>query len=130
MLIVYADRLPPAEFQWEIQNQPNVAFVELFDARNVTPTLDYLQQDDIVVPFSKNGFQDQDTLGNNLADYVDFGGGVVQYGFSFRGPIEENNRQGIFGRWVSGSYNPYDSSNTPFFTNTPFTIGTLTRRIH
>ena len=53
-----------------------------------TPTLGQLQQYDIVVPFSNSPFLDGVTLGNNLADYVDGGGIVVQYGFSHYGPAQ------------------------------------------
>lgn len=129
VLIVYGDIAMPAYFQWEIQHQPSVARVDIFDGLNSTPTLAQLQQYDIVVPLSNwfggGWFQDSDTLGNNLADYVDGGGVVVQCGFSFRGPFEQNNRQGIFGRWVSESYNPYYYSNNFNANHTPFTLGTF-----
>jgi hypothetical protein len=59
--------------------------VDLFDALVGTPSLGQLQQYNIVVPFSNSGFLDSDTLGNNLADYVDGGGVVVQQGFGFYG---------------------------------------------
>src|SRR4029077_16504444 len=86
VLIVYADALPPAEFQWQIQNEPNVAAVDLFYARDATPTLAQLQQYDIIVPLSyvNTGFQNSKILGSNLADYVDRGGVVVQYGLTYR----------------------------------------------
>ena len=120
VLVVYSDSLAPAEFQWEIQNQPNVAAVDLFNAGNGTPTLAQLQQYDIVVPFSYYEFQDADTLGNNLADYVDAGGVVVQYGLSHYGPF--HNSQGIYGRWISGNYNPYYYAS---YQHTPFALGTF-----
>src|SRR5215831_18193233 len=86
VLIVFADAGPPTQFQAEIQAEPGVTAVDLFDASTATPTLDQLQQYDIVVPFSDTMFLNPDTLGDNLADYVDGGGIVVQYGFSFAGP--------------------------------------------
>jgi hypothetical protein len=49
-------------------------------------------------------FNNATTLGNNLADYVDGGGLVVQLGFSFHGPASP---LGINGRWVTGGYSPY-----------------------
>jgi hypothetical protein len=108
VLIVYADTDGlPTQLQSEIQAEPNVVAVDLFDATVGTPTLGQLQQYEIVVPFSNSPFLDGDTLGNNLADYVDGGGIVVQHGFSHLGPGEP---YGINGRWVSGNYNPYDYS--------------------
>ena len=120
VLIVYADPKPPTQLQSEIQAEPNVVAVDLFDATFGTPTLGQLQQYEIVVPFSNSPFLDGDTLGNNLADYVDGGGIVVQHGFSHLGPGEP---YGINGRWVSGNYNPYDYSEN--FAFNPFTLGTF-----
>ena len=108
VLIVYADTVgAPSQLQSEIKAEPNVISVDVFDATSGTPTLAQLQQYQIVVPLGSNPFLDGDTLGNNLADYVDGGGIVVQYGFSFYGPGQPF---GINGRWVSGNYNPYNYS--------------------
>ena len=120
VLIVYADPKPPTQLQSEIQAEPNVVAVDVFDASVGIPTLGQLQQYEIVVPFSNSPFLDGDTLGNNLADYVDGGGIVVQHGFSHLGPGEP---YGINGRWVSGNYNPYDYSEN--FAFNPFTLGTF-----
>jgi len=116
VLIVYSDKGLPTQLQSEILAEPNVVAVDLFDAMGGTPTLAQLQQYNIVVPFSNFPFFDADTLGNNLADYVDGGGIVVQQGFSYIGP---GSPYGITGRWVSGNYNPYDYSQN--FVFNPFT---------
>jgi hypothetical protein len=122
VLIVYADSGgQPSALQSQILAAPGVASADLYQATTTTPTLAQLQLYDIVVPFSNNPFADADILGNNLADYVDGGGIVVQLGFSHDGPGEPN---GINGRWVSGDYNPY-SYSTNFVFNTPFTLGTF-----
>ena len=76
----------PTQLQSQILAEPGVAAVDLFDAQAGTPTLGQLQRYQIVVPYSNFPFLDADTLGNNLADYVDGGGVVVQYGFSHYGP--------------------------------------------
>jgi hypothetical protein len=122
VLIVYADSVGlPTQLQSEILAEPNVTAVDLFDATIGTPTLAQLQQYDIVVPFSNSTFFDADTLGNNLADYVDGGGIVVQYGFSFLGPTSPN---GVNGRWVTGGYTPYDYSPA-LWEGGPFSLGTF-----
>jgi len=118
VLIVFADAGPPTQFQTEIQAEPGVTAVDLFDASNDTPTLGQLQQYDVVVPFSDLQFFDADMLGNNLADYVDGGGIVVQYGFSHAGPGDP---AGINGRWVTDGYNPYDYSEN--LETNPFSLG-------
>ena len=118
VLIVYADAGPPTQFQAEIQAEPGVAAVDLFDASNATPTLGQLQQYDIVVPFGDTMFLDSRTLGNNLADYVDGGGIVVQYGFSHAGPGDP---AGVNGRWRRDGYNPYDYSEN--LETNPFSLG-------
>jgi len=125
VLIAYADSDgPPTQLQSEIQAEPNVVAVDLFDAAAGTPTLAQLQQYQIVVPFSNSPFLDGDALGNNLADYVDgasVNGGrvVVQYGFSSYGPGQP---YGVNGRWISGNYNPYTYSTNLEFN--AFTLGT------
>jgi hypothetical protein len=118
VLIVFADAAPPAQFQTQIQAEPGVTAVDLFDASNATPTLGQLQQYDIVVPFGDTFFFDADALGDNLADYVDGGGIVVQYGFSHAGPGDP---AGVNGRWVTDGYNPYDYSED--LETNPFSLG-------
>ncbi len=121
VLIVYADSEgPPTQLQSEVQAEPNVVAVDLFDAAVGTPTLAQLQQYNIVVPFSNSPFLDGDTLGNNLADYVDGGGIVVQYGFAHYGPGQP---YGVNGRWVTDGYNPYDYSTN--LEANPFSLGTF-----
>ena len=122
ILIVYSDSGgQPSALQSQILAEPGVASADLFQATSRTPTLAQLQLYDIVVPFSNNPFADPETLGNNLADYVDGGGIVVQLAFSHTGPGEPN---GINGRWVNGNYNPY-SYSTNFVFDIPFTLGTF-----
>jgi hypothetical protein len=112
VLIAYSDTGVPTQLQSEILAEPNVVACDLFDAQVGTPTLAQLQQYQIVVPYSNFPFLDSDTLGNNLADYVDGGGVVVQYGFSHFGPGQP---YGINGRWAADGYNPYDySANLEF----------------
>jgi hypothetical protein len=123
VLIVYADSSAgaPAQLQSQILAEPNVTAVDLFDATAGTPTLAQLQNYNIVVPFSNSPFSDGATLGDRLADYVDGGGIVVQYGFSHYGPAQP---YGINGRWVTGNYNPYNYS-TNLVLSTPFTLGSF-----
>ena len=119
VLIVYADSEgQPTDLQSQILAEPGVTAVDLFDATAGTPTLAQLQQYDIVVPFSNSSFLDSDTLGNNLADYVDGGGIVVQYGFSHYGPGQPF---GVNGRWLTDNYNPYSYSTNLAFG--AFTLG-------
>ncbi|MBS0188693.1 MAG: hypothetical protein JSS51_11530 [Planctomycetes bacterium] len=56
--------------------------VDLFDAAAGTPTLATLKGYDAVMVTSDSLFADATTLGNNLADYVDAGGGVVTTTFA------------------------------------------------
>jgi hypothetical protein len=118
VLIVYSDNGLPSQLQSEIQAEPNVVAVDLFDGQVGTPDLTLLQQYEIVVPYSNFPFADPVTLGNNLADYVDGGGVVVQYGFAFEGTT-----YGIFGRWLTDGYSPYDYSLNLQFAD--FSLGTF-----
>lgn len=72
------------------------ASIALFDARAATPSFAVLRGYDAVLVFSDAQFLDPATLGNNLADYVDEGGGVVNAAFSISSSYP------ISGRWASG----------------------------
>jgi hypothetical protein len=109
VLIAYADYngRQPTELRDEILADRDVSAVDLFDARVGTPTLAQLQQYDIVIAFNNGSLADGTTLGDNLADYVDGGGVVVQCAMSFYGPTPSGS---INGRWLTGNYNPYNYS--------------------
>ena len=51
--------------------------VDIFTANTMTPSLAQLQQYDAVLVWSNTGFSNATLMGDNLADYVDAGGGVV-----------------------------------------------------
>ena len=55
----------------EILAESGVTQVDLFDAGAATPTLQQLQQYDIVFTFSNNIWNDAVAMGNVLADYED-----------------------------------------------------------
>ena len=82
----------------------------------VTPTLEQLQAYDSVMVFSDAYFLDSTTLGNNLADFVDGGGGVVVQTFAF-------NVSPLAGRWDSGGYSPIQIAGQSY--GTPLTLGTI-----
>ncbi len=71
-----------ADTQAKLNSSGQFAAVDLFNAGGGTPTLAALKAYDAVMLVSDNSFADAVTLGNNLADYVDAGGGVVNSAFS------------------------------------------------
>ena len=118
VLIVYADPKPPTQLQSEIQAEPNVIAVDVFDAPSVFPLWVSCSNTTSLCHSVILAFFDADTLGNNLADYVDGGGIVVQYGFAHAGPGDP---AGINGRWLTDGYNPYDYSEN--LETNPFSLG-------
>jgi hypothetical protein len=122
ILIIYADNTGlPTQLQTALLAQPGVTSVVLFDGIAGTPTLAQLAPYETVVPFSNSAFNNATGMGDVLADYVDAGGVVVQFGFANYGPGQP---YGLNGRWVTGNYNPYNYS-TNLVLNTPFTLGTF-----
>jgi hypothetical protein len=67
------------------------------------PTLAQLRQYESVLVYSDSGFSDNVGIGNNLADYVDLGGGVVLNTFVFW----SSGGLSIQGRLVTGGYLPF-----------------------
>lgn len=84
VLIVHAEQTASwfADVQASLNSSSQFASVDTFDANTSTPTLAQLLPYDAVLLFSDNFIADPATLGNNLADYVDAGGGVVNMAFS------------------------------------------------
>lgn len=72
--------------------------VDTFDAKNGVPSLATIQQYSALVVWSGGSFNEPQTLGNNLADYVDAGGNVVvmSFGTAFAPG----------GRWATDGYDP------------------------
>ncbi len=66
-----------SDVQAKLQATGRFSQVDVIDARSATPTLAQLQAYDSILVWSDYLFADRTTLGNNLADYVDGGGGVV-----------------------------------------------------
>ena len=84
--------------------------IDIVDASASTPSLADLRRYDTVMVFSDNGFQNATALGDNLADYVDSGGGVIVTAFgSYSNP-------GSFpgGRFEAGNYGPLSLANFAF----------------
>jgi hypothetical protein len=106
------DNQPPTLLQNEILAEPGVTQVDMFDARNGTPTLQQLQQYDIVFAFSDTAWNDPVEMGNVLADYED-GGGVVIVGTFAWGTGDGGFMQG---RWMTGGYSPFDPTNQDNFS--------------
>src|SRR5438132_8765293 len=124
VLIAYADiGGQPTTLQNEILAEPGVIGVDLFDAFSGTPTLQQLQQYNIVYAFSNNGWFDAVAMGNVLADYQDAGGIVVVSTFAWdnRGPWL------LGGRWVTGGYSPFNSTS---ITNFSFNTANITQPRH
>ena len=69
--------------------------------------------------FSNCDYLDGTTLGDNLADYLDAGGVVVGFNFDWFA-----SSTAIQGRWLTGSYTPFDIGTTFNFANG--TLGTCT----
>ena len=91
------------------------ADVELFDAGFGTPRLDTLQTYESVLIWLDDPYFDAVAIGDNLADYVDGGGGVVVASFA-------NVTGELGGRFLSGGYHPI----TPAAPSTPVSGATMT----
>jgi hypothetical protein len=88
-----------------MQAQSGVASVTTFDTNAATPTLSQLATQDLVVDTGDtcgNGYSNSVTYGNNLADYVDQGGVVLQAAFDNFDEVGSHPT----GRFASGGYAP------------------------
>jgi len=103
VLIVYADTgIAPATFANQIRAQAGIASVDEFNGASHTPDAATLAQYDMVIVFSDSNLSDTTTLGNELADYSDQGGVVMEYAYA----TQNNSNRQLQGRWASGGYDP------------------------
>jgi N-acetylneuraminic acid mutarotase len=111
ILLVYADSPAPATLQTQLISMPGVATVDLYEAMYGTPTADLLQNYDVVVAWSNYAYANPADLGNELADYVDNGGVVVELAFNFY----DSTGNHPTGRWQSGDYPAFSLSSSIFY---------------
>lgn len=105
--------------QTQLAAQPGVAKVDAFNASAATPGLATLDPYDMVVAHSDcSAWNDRTTVGDNLADYADHGGVVVEYAYSMHTSLSYQ----IGGRWLSGGYSPLLPGDN---VNNDVTLGTF-----
>ncbi|MBS0187947.1 MAG: hypothetical protein JSS51_07750 [Planctomycetes bacterium] len=99
--------------------------IDLYDANLSTPTLAELQKYDVVFTWSNVEYKDPVAMGNVLADYTDWGGGVVVAMFAAAGQTVTP----LGGRWATGGYRLIDPLGG-VTSGTPATLGTATYPNH
>ncbi len=98
--------------------------IDLFDANLATPTLAQLKNYDIVFTWSNVPYFDPVAMGNVLADYTDWGGGVVVAMFASAG----SGSAPLAGRFVSGGYQLINPAGLT--SNSPATLGAVSYPSH
>ena len=119
ILIVYSDDGTPAQLVSDLEAQPGVAGVDLFDAQGATPTLQQLSPYNIVLTWTNFAYADANAMGDVLADYQDSGAGIViplAFGFYDAGGFY------LGGRWLTDGYSPFTNSGSLWFQDR--TLGT------
>jgi hypothetical protein len=117
ILIVHADGTDPSSLQSQILAETGVAVVDVYNARYGTggigtPSAAQLLQYNLVVAFSNYPWLDNAIFGDNLADYVDAGGVVVETDFGWYGTGSSTYDYNIRGRFLSGNYSPFSDSGS------------------
>ena len=104
VIIVFADcGDEPTQLAADLEADPDVATVELFDAEGATPTLEELEPFHLVISMSDCTYADAVAYGDALADYVDQGGVVVQ--FAYDNWVDTDSRP--TGRFEADGYAPF-----------------------
>jgi len=81
--------------------------ISCYNAKDNTPTQEYLSQFNSILCFSYFGFSNANELGNRLATYVENGGGVIIMSYANCGTGNM-----IKGAWEINSYDPIIPSDT------------------
>lgn len=101
--------------------------IDLYDAGLDTPTLAELQKYDIVFTWNNVDYADPVSMGNVLADYTDWGGGVVVAAFASTGGTSVVAPLG--GRWATGGYRLINALGGAT-SGTNATLGTISYPSH
>lgn len=102
-----------------LAGMPHVATVDGFDASAATPSVAQLESYDMVVAHSDcGGWFDSTAAGDNVADYANHGGIVVEYAYS----MESFPGDQLAGRWQSEGHSPYIPGNND---NNDVTLGSI-----
>jgi len=88
-----------------LKNDPRFGLVDWYDCTAYTPTVGEMQNYDVIFTGGSRSLYDQNTFGDNLAEYVDNGGFVIPilYMLAFA-----QGQLGIGGRWFEDGYSPYE----------------------
>ena len=82
---VYNCSFCASDVQTKLKATAQFSVVDVIEAGTTTPTLAQLQQYDAVLVTSDGPWGDRDAMGNVLAEYTDWGGGVVLTSFTTGG---------------------------------------------
>jgi hypothetical protein len=82
-------------------NTSIISNIDIIDVLNSVPTLKTLKNYKSILVFSDESFHNGELLGNIVANYADYGGGVVVSVF-------ESSMPSLLGRWQSELYDPLD----------------------
>jgi hypothetical protein len=100
-----------------LAGMPHVAAVDGFDASAGTPSVAQLESYDMVVAHSDcGGWNDSAAAGDNVADYANHGGVVVEFAYSMEDFLGDQ----LAGRWQSEGHSPYIPGNND---NNDVTLG-------
>jgi subtilisin family serine protease len=100
ILLIHAGDV--SEIQSLLLAFPDVEVVDALDGGSSTPTLEDLLAYDAVILAPNSQFANKAVLGDNLADYVDSGGGVIETTPAF---VDGRSPEG---RWLAEAYSPYE----------------------
>ncbi|MBN8597765.1 MAG: hypothetical protein J0L78_08840 [Planctomycetes bacterium] len=81
----FVSALNATDVQTKLRSTGFFSVVDTFDGEVDTPTLDQLKQYDAILVANSNFWNNRVALGNVIADYTDWGGGVVQSVFTTGG---------------------------------------------
>ncbi|MBN2098470.1 MAG: hypothetical protein JW753_02620 [Dehalococcoidia bacterium] len=112
LLVTDDDESSLLEVQAYLSAFPDIAAVDVFEAREGTPSLPLLQGYDAVLVWSAYAFADAVALGDVLADYADSGGGVVVATWVWVG-----SPWGLEGRLMDEWYTPFVRAGSSLFSD-------------
>jgi subtilisin family serine protease len=101
VLLLHTDYIEPPLKQF-LEEDWEIGLVDTFNASSELPSLEFLEQYDVVIAWRYASILDSAELGSRLADYIDQGGKVIQAVYSWGYPSVD-----LGGRFVQEGYSPF-----------------------
>jgi len=106
LLVADMDTSYDSPIQIALEAYDDLSSVDIVDAHGYTPSLSFILNYEVVITWAANSHMDTVAIGDVLADYIDFGGKVINLNYS-----TGTTGYQIQGRFLTGAYSAMNTTS-------------------